>query len=82
MHHEIPDLFKLEVGKLVHAHFQNKLPNSLSNLFFLTRDISSKALRFTNTNILYILRYRTNRLLEMHQVPGSQKNPINLLQIF
>jgi len=29
---KLPDLFKLEVGKLVHAHFQNKLPNKLSNL--------------------------------------------------
>jgi len=31
---KLPDLFKLEVGKLVHDHFQNKLPNNLSNLFF------------------------------------------------
>jgi len=31
---KLPDLFNLEVGKLVHAHFQNKLPNNFSNLFF------------------------------------------------
>jgi len=34
---KLPDLFKLEVGKLVHAHFQNKLPNNLSNIFFLLK---------------------------------------------
>jgi len=31
---KLPDLFKLKVCKLVHGHFQNKLPNNLSNLFF------------------------------------------------
>jgi len=53
---KLPDLIKLEVRKLVHAHFQN----NLSNLFFLTRDIFQK---LSGLQILFVYpRYRINQL--------------------
>ena len=42
---KLTDLFKLEVGKFVHAHFKNKLPSSLSDYFILTSEVSQKNTR-------------------------------------
>ena len=39
---KLPDRFKLEVGKFVHAHFRNELPASLFDYFFLTSEVSQK----------------------------------------
>ena len=41
---KLTDLFKLEVGKFVNAHFKNKLPASLSDYFILTSEVSQKIL--------------------------------------
>ena len=41
---KLTDLFKLEVGKFVHAHFKNKLPLSLSDYFILTSECHKKIL--------------------------------------
>ena len=44
---KLTDLFKLEVGKFVHAHFKNELPSSLSDYFILTSEVSQKNTRST-----------------------------------
>ena len=58
------DLFKLEIGKFVHVHFNNKLPFTPSGYFSLTNEVSQQNTRSTlsRTNCLYIPRFRTNRL--------------------
>ena len=58
------NLYNLEIGKLVHAHFSNKLPSPLSNYFALTSQVSDRNTRLTQTKkkLLYIPRYSTNRL--------------------
>ena len=57
-------LFKLEVGKFVHAHFTNELPPSLSEYFILTSEVSQKITDLTQPrrNCLYIPRYASNRM--------------------
>ena len=59
----INDLFKMEVAKIVHSHFMNNLPSKLSKFFTLTKNISSRATRATESshNTLYIPRYSTIR---------------------
>ena len=61
---KLSDLFKLEIGKFVHAHFNNKLPFTFSGYFSLTSKVSQENTRSTlSRNIcLYIPRFRTNRL--------------------
>ena len=61
---KLPDLYNLEIRKLVHAHFSNKLPFSLSNYFTFTSQVSYRSTRSTQTHkkLLYIPRYSTNRL--------------------
>ena len=61
---KLPDLYNLEIDKLVHAHFKNKLPSSLSNYFTLTSQVSLRSIRSTQTpkKLLYIPRYSTNWL--------------------
>ena len=44
---KLTDLFKLKVGKFVHAHFKIKLPPSLSDHFILTSEVSQKNTRST-----------------------------------
>ena len=62
---KLSDFYDLELGKLVHAHFSNKLPSPLSNYFTLTSQVSHRSTRLTQTKkkkLLYIPRYSTNRL--------------------
>ena len=61
---QLNDLFKLEVAIIVHAHFTGNLPPKLSKLFSLTKNISSRATRATESscNNLYIPKYSTTRL--------------------
>ena len=61
---KLNDLFKMEVAKIVHSHFTNNLPSRLSKVFTLTKNISSRATRATESsrNTLYIPRYSTIRL--------------------
>ena len=58
------DLFELEVAKIAHAHFTGNLPPKLFKLFTLTKNITSRATRATESscNELYIPRYSTTRL--------------------
>ena len=53
---KLNDLFKMEVAKIVHSHFTNNLPSKLSKFFTLTKNISSRATRATESsrNTLYI----------------------------
>ena len=44
---KLSDLFKLEIGKFVYAHFNNKLPFILSGYFSLTSEVSQKNTRST-----------------------------------
>ena len=37
---KLADLYKLEVGKIIHANFKKMLPKNLSNYFILTNQIS------------------------------------------
>ena len=69
---KLSDLFKLEIGKFVHAHFNNKLPFTLSGYFSLTSEVSQKNTRSTlfRTNCLYIPRFRTNRLQKCIRYQG------------
>ena len=39
---KLPDLFKFETRKFVHAHFKNNLPPAISNFFLLTSVVSQK----------------------------------------
>ena len=61
---KLNDLFKLEVAKIVHAYFTGNLTPKLSKLVTLTKNISSRATRATESscNNLYIPRYSTIRL--------------------
>ena len=54
----------MEIAKIVHSHFTKYLPSKLSKFFKLTKNISSRATRATESsrNTLYILRYSTIRL--------------------
>jgi len=59
----LEDLFKIEVGKLVHFHFQRKLRLNLSNLFQPQCNISNRNTRSSkNPNLLYVPLYKTSRL--------------------
>ena len=42
---KLPYLYKLEIGKFVNAHFQNRLPLIISNYFTLTSNISIRTTR-------------------------------------
>ena len=44
---KISDLYKLQIGKIVQAHFNNKLPCKLSNCFKKASDISALTTRHT-----------------------------------
>jgi len=59
---KLEDLFIIEVGKLVHFHFQRKLPLNLSNLFQLQCNISNRNKSSKNHNLLYVPSYKTSRL--------------------
>ena len=69
---KLPDLFKFEIGKFVHAHFKNNLPPAISNFFLLTSVMSQKNTRSTQPqrNCLYIPRYTTNRLQKCIRYQG------------
>ena len=58
------DLHKLEIGKMVHAQLQNKLPFKLSNCFIQSSNISQKITRYVwkGSKTLYIPQYSTERL--------------------
>ena len=47
---KLNDLFKLEVAKIAHAHFTGNLPPKLSKLFTLTKNISSRVTRATESS--------------------------------
>ena len=42
---KLKDLYKLEVGKFIHANLKKMLPKNLSNYFILTSQISEKSTR-------------------------------------
>ena len=68
---KLTDLFKLEIGKFVHAHLHNKLPHYLNNYFTLTRAVSELTTRSSNEiSRLYIPRYKTNRLQKCIKYQG------------
>ena len=69
---KLSDLFQLEIGKFVLAHFNNKLPFTLSGYFSLTSEVSQKNTRSTlsRTNCSYIPRFRTNRLQKCIRYQG------------
>ena len=71
---KLPDLFKLEIGKLIHSHFTHDLPDAFSNLFTLSNSVSRKSTRSTNAHSkrLYIPRYKTNRLQKCMKYQGSR----------
>ena len=52
-------LYKLEIGKFVNAHFQNRFPLNIFNYFTLTSNISHRTSRTVqnNKNNLYTPRY-------------------------
>ena len=69
---KLPYLYKLEIGKFIHAHFQNKIPQKISKFFTLTRDISLRSTRSTQQTKtrLYIPRYPTSRLQKCIKYQG------------
>ena len=69
---KLTNLFKLEVGIFVRAHFKNKLPTSLSDYFILTSEVSQKNTRSTQPrrNCLYIPRYASNRMQKYIRFQG------------
>ena len=71
---KLPDLFKLEIGKLIHSHFTNDLPDALSNLFTLSISVSRKSTRLTNAHSkrLHIPRYKTSRLQKCIKYQGCK----------
>ena len=71
---KLSDLFKLEIGKLIHSHLTHDLPYALSNLFTLSNSVSRKSTRSTNAHSkrLYIPRYKTNRLQKCIKYRGSK----------
>ena len=71
---KLPDLFKLEIGKLIHSHFTHDLPDALSNLFTLSNSVSHKSTRSTNARSkrLYIPPYKTNRPQKCMKYQGSK----------
>ena len=71
---KLPDLIKLEIAKLVHAHFNNKLPNVFSNYFTLSSNISQKTTRSTYAQAkrLYTLRYKIHRLQRCIKYEGAE----------
>ena len=54
----------MEVAKIVHTHFSSNLPSKLFKFFTLTKNISSRATRATESSrsTLYNPRYSTIRL--------------------
>ena len=68
---KLPNLYKLEVSKLVHAHIRNQLPHKLSNYFTFTSNISSRNTRTTQKkNHLYTPRYKTSRMQKCIKYQG------------
>ena len=61
----IPELYKLEVAKLVFHHHHQRLPPLLSNLFTKTNQVSQKSTHLSSTAnnpTLYIPLHTTIRL--------------------
>ena len=58
---KLNDHYKMEIAKIVHAHFTNNLPSKLSKFFTLTKNIFSRATRAieSSRNTLCIPRYST-----------------------
>ena len=52
---KLPDLFKLEIGKLIHSHFTHELPDALFNLFILRNTVSCKSTRSAVPNLVSLL---------------------------
>ena len=69
---KLPYLYKLEIGKFVKAHFQNRLLLNISNYFTLTSNISFHTTRTiqNNKNNLYTPRYDTARLQKSIKYQG------------
>ena len=61
---KLTDLYKLEVGKFIHANFKKMLPKNLSNYFVLTSQISEKSTKLNEKfkKTLHISFYKTSQL--------------------
>ena len=70
---KIPELFKLEVAKLVHKHVHNNLPIPLSNLFKKSHESSTRSTRFSSNPFnLSIPLYRSSRLQRCIRYQGAK----------
>ena len=69
---KLPYLYKLEIGKFVNAHFQNRIPLNISNYFTLMSNISLRTTKTiqNNKNNLYTPRYHTARLQKLIKYQG------------
>ena len=59
---KLEDLVKLETSKLTFNFDRCKLPNSFTKLFKKVSQIHSRVTRSSDNNMLYLPRYRSNRL--------------------
>ena len=72
---KLSDLFKLEIGKFVHVHFNNKLPFTLSGYFSSTSEVSQKKKHkiYSIPNQLFIYSsFPDKPFAKMHKVPRSE----------
>ena len=56
---KLPYLYKLEIGKFVNAHFQNRLPLNISNYFILVLCLFSKKFNLHWLTLEIVLYYKS-----------------------
>ena len=86
---KLPYLYKLEIGKFVHAHFQNKIPQKISKFFTLTREETSlfvvpdllNKLKPVYTSHVILLLGCKNVLRSYNLEPNSSRNTKRIFQI-
>ena len=81
---KLEDLVKLETSKLIFNFDRCKLPNSFTKYFQKISQNHSRVTRSSDNNMLYLPRYRTNRLqrsLKYRGVKICNDAPFNLKKI-
>jgi len=69
---KITDLYTYEIGKIMHQHSCNALPNHLSSFFTSTRQIHNRFTRSSSNNLLYLPKFSTSRCQKSIKFQGTK----------
>ena len=69
---KIHELFKFEIGKLMHQHSHNLLPPDISSLFTDLSTIHSRQTRYQTQKRLYLPKFSTQRCQRSMKLQGTK----------